>query len=304
MEVFHQMLSLQLQLFILIALGVLARKLGLIDGAGRKTLSGLLINVILPCNIVNSFLGGTGATGEFIRNCALIVGISAVIEAIAICLNRVLFRRYASQKANVMSYGMLCSNSSFIGLPVADALYGGQGVMYASFFTIPVRLIMWTAGLSLFTQVRRREALKNLATHPCILAVLAGVVLMVLPVRLPQVVSSTVTALSRCTIPISMLVIGSILADADVKSLLSKTVLYFTILRLIVFPLGVYAVLSLLPIDPLLVNISVLMTGMPAGSTTSILADRYGADSLFASQIVFASTLCSVVTLPLLCLIL
>ena len=80
--------------------------------------------------------------------------------------------------------------------------------------------------------------------------------------------------------------------------------LYFCLLRLIVFPLAVYAALYWLPLDRLLVSVSVLMTAMPAGSVTSILAEEYDCGDVFASELVFASTLFSVMTLPLLCAIL
>lgn len=301
MDVFGKMLTLQAQLFILILLGVLLAKLGVITAAGRKCLSSLLIDLILPCNIVNSFLGGTAVTADFMKNCLCAFCVCTVIQLTAILGSRVLFRRVERAKRSVLSYGMICSNSSFIGLPVAETLYGSMGVMVTSIFQIPIRFTMWTAGLSLFTNVERRDALKKLAVHPCIIAIFVGLALMVLPVKLPGFALETVTVLGRCCIPVSMLVIGSILAGANIRSLFDPKVLWFCFLRLIAFPMVVYGVLYFLPIDPLLKSISVLMTGMPAGSTTSILAEQYGCDSLFASRIVFASTLFSVVTLPLLC---
>ena len=304
MDVFRQMLSLQAQMFLLMLLGALMAKLRIIGEAGRKTLSALLLDLILPCNIVCSFLGGTGATPEFFKNCLLALVICTVIQTAAILGSRLAFRRYPREKKGPMSYGMICSNSSFVGMPVANALYGGMGVMYTSIFQIPIRFTMWTAGLHLFTQVERRQAVKMTLTHPCNLAVFLGLALMLLGVELPAFAMQTLTGLSGCCIPVSMLVIGSVLAGTDVRSLFSWPVLWFSLLRLVVFPLAVYGVLSLLPVDPLLTGISVLMSGMPAGSTTSILAEQYGCGSLFASQLVFASTLFSIATLPLLCLLL
>ena len=80
MEVFWEMLSLQETMFLLILTGVLIKKLKIIDAAGRKMLSDLLIDVILPCNIVESFLGGMVFPDGFARNCLLAVGLSAVIQ--------------------------------------------------------------------------------------------------------------------------------------------------------------------------------------------------------------------------------
>ncbi len=304
MDVFAKMLTLQSQLFILILMGTLLAKLCVINEAGRKCLSALLIDLILPCNIVNSFLGGAAVTADFMRNCLYAFCICTAIQIVAILGSRVLFHRLERARSSVLSYGMICSNSSFIGLPVAEALYGSMGVMVTSIFQIPIRFTMWTAGLSLFTSVERKDALKKLAVHPCIVAIFVGLALMVLPVKLPGFALETVAALSRCCIPVSMLVIGSILAGTNIRSLFDLNVLWFCFLRLVAFPMVVYGALYFLPIDPLLKSISVLMTGMPAGSTTSILAEQYGCDSLFASRLVFASTLFSMATLPLLCVIL
>ena len=304
MELFWEMLSLQGTLFLLILAGVLAKKTGIVSETGRKTLSDLLIYIVLPCNILESFLSGGQMPEGFVRNCLLAVGISAGIQLLAVYGSKLLFRKYPRGEKSVLSYGMICSNSSFIGLPIAHLMFGDLGVIYTSMFQIPLRFTMWTAGLSLFTSVSRKDAFRKLARHPCIIAVFVGLALMAVPIQLPGVLSDALDSLSGCTVPLSMLVIGTILADAPIRSLFSRPVLWYSCLRLVLFPLLIWALLRPLGLDPTLVNVCVLMTGMPAGSTGSILADKYGGAALFASELAFASTLCSIVTIPLLTLLL
>ena len=304
MELFWEMLSLQGTLFLLILAGVLAKKTGIVSETGRKTLSDLLIYIVLPCNILESFLSGGQMPEGFVRNCLLAVGISAGIQLMAVYGSKLLFRKYPRGEKSVLSYGMICSNSSFIGLPIAHLMFGDLGVIYTSMFQIPLRFTMWTAGLSLFTSVSRKDAFRKLARHPCIIAVFVGLALMAVPIQLPGVLSDALDSLSGCTVPLSMLVIGTILADAPIRSLFSRPVLWYSCLRLVLFPLLIWALLRPLGLDPTLVNVCVLMTGMPAGSTGSILADKYGGAALFASELAFASTLCSIVTIPLLTLLL
>lgn len=299
-----KMLNLQIMLFALMAVGIIVKKAGIITSENRKSFSNLLINVVLPCNIVSSFMGGIEISQELLKNCVLSVLLSAVIQLAVTYTNRFIFRKSTPERKNVMSYGMICSNSSFIGLPVADELYGDMGVLYTSIFQIPVRFTMWTAGLALFTDVDRKSAFKKLAKHPCIIAIFAGFFLMVLPFSLPDVITDTINSISKCTTPLSMFVIGAILADADIRTMFSKDVLYFTFWRLLGLPLLVWVILMPFRLDKLLVSICVIMSGMPAGSTTSILADQYGGDSMFASQMTFVSTLLSIVTIPLLGLLL
>lgn len=166
MEFFWEMLSLQETMFLLILTGVLIKKLKIIDAAGRKMLSDLLIDVILPCNIVESFLGGMVFPDGFARNCLLAVGLSAVIQLMSIYGSKLLFRKYPREQRSVLSYGIICSNSSFVGLPVARLLFGDLGVIYTSMFQIPLRFTMWTAGLSLFTSVSRKDAFRKLVRPP------------------------------------------------------------------------------------------------------------------------------------------
>ena len=301
MEFFWEMLSLQETMFLLILTGVLIKKLKIIDAAGRKMLSDLLIDVILPCNIVESFLGGMVFPDGFARNCLLAVGLSAVIQLMSIYGSKLLFRKYPREQRSVLSYGIICS--SFVGLPVARLLFGDLGVIYTSMFQIPLRFTMWTAGLSLFTSVSRKDAFRKLVRHPCIIAVFAGLLLMAAPVSLPGFLDSAVASVSSCTVPVSMFVIGTILADAPIRSMFSKPVLWYTCLRLVLYPLLLCVLLKPLHLDTTLTNVCILMTGMPAGSTGSILADKYDCDAVFASQIAFASTLCSILTIPLLTLV-
>lgn len=300
MDFIIQMLNLQLMLFALMAVGMIVKKAGIITADNRKSFSNLLINVVLPCNIVSSFMGKMEISHDFLKNCVLAVTLSALIQIFVTYFNRVLFRKEKEGRKDVMSYGMICSNSSFIGLPVADELYGSLGVLYTSIFQIPVRFTMWTAGLALFTDVDRRSAVRKLIKHPCIIAIFVGFVLMILPFSMPKVITETVNSISKCTTPLSMFVIGAILADADIRTMFSKDVLYFTFWRLLGLPLLVWAVLLPFHLDPLLVSICVIMSGMPAGSTTSILADQYGSDAMFASQMTFVSTLLSILTIPVL----
>ena len=300
MEFILKMLNLQFMLFALMMVGVIANKVHIITSQNRKSFSDLLINIVLPCNIVNSFLSKVEISDSFFRNCVLMLLLSSGIQIFATFISKLLFARFEKKKKNIMSYGLICSNSSFIGLPIAETLYGSIGVMYTSIYQIPTRFTMWTAGLSLFTSVDKKDAFKKLAKHPCIIAIFVGFFLMLLPVSLPSFLQNTIASISRCTIVLSMLVIGAILAETDIRTIFTKEVLYYTAIRLLLFPLFIFAVLQPFHLDPLLISICVIMSGMPAGSTTSVLADKYNCDPAFASRIIFVSTLFSIFTIPIL----
>ena len=304
MTLFFKMFQLQLQLLLLMVIGVIAFRKGIVTDAGRKSMSSLLINIILPCNILNSFLNKIEVNSELLTNCIMAVVISLAIQLAATYGSKLLFRSFPKEQSSVMSYGMIVSNSSFIGIPVVEYLYGALSVMYTSVFQIPIRVTMWTAGLTLFTSVNKKDAFKAVITHPCVIAVFTGFLLMLIPVEYPVFITGVISAVSKCTTAVSMIIIGSILAEIDYRQVLDKGALYFSFIRLVASPLLVMLVLRMLNVPDIIMKLSVILTTMPAGNTTAILAEQYGADSKFAARIILVSTLMSVITIPVLCLFL
>lgn len=297
------MMQLQLELFLLMLAGFLCRKTGIISQEAQGSLSDLLIYVILPCNILCGFTSGITVTRSLLTNSASALIISLVIQLTATYGAKLIFKKWPVNKGQVASYGMIVSNSSFIGLPVMQCIYGDIGVLLTAIFQIPIRFTMWSAGLAIFTDVDRKTVIKKVLLHPCILACFAGFVMMLMQVGFPGFTGKAVTALSQCTSPVSMLVIGSILAGVDTRNMIDRYTVEFLALRLIIFPLAVLAVLKLLHTDNVMTGVSVLLTAMPAGSTCAILAKKYGADAEYGAALIFLSTLCSIVTLPLMALL-
>lgn len=301
---FAKMFQLQMMLFLLMAVGVIFRKRNIISESGRKTLSNLTVNLILPCNIIESFLGEWNVSENLLRHCLVALGISLGIQVAALYLSMLFFAPVSRDKKNIFKYGLIVSNSSFIGIPVVGELYGNLGVLYTSFFQIPIRIMMWTAGLSLFTNVDKKESFQKLIKHPCIIAIVIGAFLMIASVPLPSFLGDTIAGLSKCTTPLSMITVGAMFANSKWSDFLDPSILYYCLIRLIVFPAIVFGAVRLLGIDLVLGNVAVLLSAMPMAATTAILADKYNYNGETASRSIFVSTLLSIVTLPVICLML
>ena len=117
-------------------------------------------------------------------------------------------------------------------------------------------------------------------------------------IPLPGFVDETVSALSSCTTAMTMVYIGTILSDVDWKTIVTGKQLYFSVMRLVIIPLIVWLPCRFLHVDPLITGVSVFLAAMPAGSTTSLLAAKYGADADSAAKCVVLSTALSVITVP------
>lgn len=290
-----ELLDLQLMMFLLMITGLVLRRMNIITIEGKKCLTDLIIDVILPANIIKSFL--IEFNHRILMNFLTIFLLSVGIQIFCTFLSHVLYRKEDSGRRKVLQYGIICSNAGFLGNPIAEGVFGSMGLSLASIYLIPQRIVMWSAGISYFTESPDRKTLfKKVITHPCIVAAITGIILMVTQFPLPGFVERTIGSLSSCCTAMSMVVIGTILSDVDFRHLADKTVLSYTVLRLVLIPAVVYVACLFLQTDGLVTGVSTLLAAMPAGATTAILAAKYDGNAIFASKCVVFSTVMSLIS--------
>lgn len=293
-----ELISLQLRMFLVMLVGLFFRKKNIISQEGKKNLTDLVIYLILPCNIVKSFM--ITFDRNTLRNFGLILVISVIIQVFCAILARVLYRRVKQEHKPILMYATVASNSGFLGNPVAEGVFGSMGLALASVYLIPQRIVMWSAGVSYFTGgSNRKEIVKRVITHPCIIAVFVGMGMMLSQISLPPFLEAALKDIGNCNTAMSMLVIGTILADVKPREILDYSILLFSGLRLILIPLAVYGGCLLFQIDPLVTGVSVLLAAMPAASTTAILAAKYNGDAVYAGKCVVLSTVLSLAATPI-----
>jgi predicted permease len=287
----------QLLLLSLISIGFITAKTGTVDKHGASTLGELVLNLLLPCNILSSFISTGGR--EIITSLALVFVISACLTLGSYFLGKFLLYRFLRpEQTKVLCYATFMSNAAFLGNPVVESIYGLSGLVYASVFLMPIRICMWTLGLALFTG--RGGGIRKVVFHPCLIATYIGLIFMFGGMGVPVFINRLVFTVGNCTTAFSMFVVGHILAQAGLKKTVTKTVFYYSFIRLLFLPLVLMILLLACGADPLIAGVSVALTGMPAPSTVSILANKYGGDSELASRIILASVLLSMLTVPVL----
>lgn len=302
MDSFFKMVDVQTVLFIYMAVGFGCRKAGIFNDVARDKLTDFVVFVTLPCMIFESF--NMAFSLESLKQGALALLIAVGMSCVALLLGKVLYNRFPYEEKSILQYGTLVSNSGFAGMPVVSGAYGDEGLFLGSLFIIPTRILMWSAGISLFTRADAKQAVKKVLLNPGIIAVEVGLVRMLFQIPLPHFVDTAVDNLGGCTSPMAMALVGAILVDVPLKTVFDLKSFYLVAVRQFLLPGICLAALRLLHVDPLTIGVSVVITGMPIGSTTAILAQKYVADAKFASKCVFISTLTSLVTVPILTLFL
>lgn len=296
--------SLQGTLFAMMLIGAWLKKRGVIDNNGKKCLTDLCVNIVIPCNIFKSCLIEFNM-GIF-KSCAMLLLSAVILQVICLTLNKFVFNRYAPQQKKVLQYCTIVPMSGFLGNPIAEGIYDQLGVLYTSIFLIPMRVVMWSVGTTYFVadaEIDKKKVLKNVATHPCLMAIYLGLFFMITQIQLPRVITETVRYIGNCNSALTMFIVGTILADVKLSTIFNKDTAAFSVFRLAILPAVALGVGKVLGLDNVSLGVSVLMTGMPAGATAAIFAARYESDAPFATKCVVMTTLVSMITLPIWCYI-
>ena len=294
---YETMANLMGMMFLLIMTGFMLRKFGLITDAGKKCITDVLLYAILPCNIIKAFTADLGS--DRWREFAVLLVVAVAVQVLALIICHFCYNRMNAGEKAVYQYATVCSNSGFLGNPVAESVFGSMGLLYASVFLIPQRVVMWTAGVSYFTrETDKRKAYKKILMHPSMIATYIGFIILIFHLTIPTPIYKAVVSLSNCTTAMTMMYVGTILVGVDFKALITKKQLYYNLIRLVIMPAIIWIGCRLLQIDPLITGVGVLLTSMPAGSTTSLLAAKYEADEESAAKCVVLSTLLSIIAIP------
>lgn len=301
---FFEICSLQLTLFLLMLTGAVLAKRKILAPPVVHGLTDLCVDLVIPCNIIRSFL--SSGTSETLKTCIVILAVGFLVQGLCIILNGFLFNQFPEQQKKVLQYCTIVSNGGFLGNPVAEGIYGNTGLLYASVFLIPMRIIMWSVGTSYFLPVKssQKTVIRNILTHPCLIGVYIGLFLMLSGFSLPSPIALVITNIGACNTALTMFIVGTILADIKISSVFHPVYFLFGTFRLLIFPTVALILCQIFSPDPVGKGIAVIMTGMPAGATAAIFAARYNGDAPFATRCVVLTTLLSMITLPLWCWIL
>ena len=286
-------------IFLEIGTGIVITKIGIMDDKNGKFLSNLVMTVTLPCTLLASagIDGGREAVAGMLKGYVVL----EIFYIVCICLCLLLSRAMhltRGQKAVLVGAAVM-PNSAFIGIPLITALLGSEaGALYGAAGIMAYNILFFTYVQHLFDP-EAKVSLKTFLT-PANVTTALMVVMLVSGLRLPGILESFCKAMGNTTTPLALIIAGGMLARSDLKKLVANPLVWLiTGLRCLVFPLGFLAVLCLLPLDPTLRMAVLILASCPAGSLTAVLAKQYDTEGELASQAVAHSTLCILISVPL-----
>lgn len=295
-------------LFLLMAVGFYCYKKGIITDETSKKISAIVVNIANPAMILTGCMSDEKIEGrELLMVAVIVVTIYVVLMLLATCMPHLL--RVEKRSRGTYRNMTIFSNIGFMGFPVIAALYGSGALLYASLFTIPFNVLIYTYGIAvMLPESEQKEKQKmplsrifNVGVIACIITII--VYLLKIPV--PAFIKSTTTHLSNLTAPLSMMVIGASMATMDLKKMFADVkLLIFSVIKLLVIPLVGVLIIRQFVDNPVICGVCMIMLATPVGSMTAMLAQQYDGDYEMASRGVALTTVLSVVTMPLVSMIL
>lgn len=306
-------------IFILIAIGIFLYRRKLLTEEGSKQISGLIINVTNPALLICSALedGPKASLGDLGIAFVSYAAIFAILIAAGFLFPYILRvpknLHYAYQMLTVFG------NVGFIGIPLASAVLGSKSLIFVSIFNLLFNLLIYTFGISLLQRAASRQGKEGaplpanqISSNRLQKLVNAGTISAAVTIlfylgnfQVPVILSSALSYTGRATTLLSMLVLGVSVAQIAPKDIFSHPKLYgFTLLRQILVPIGCMLLMHGILDNKLILNTMLLMVAVPAANMPLMLAKQMDMETESISQGIILTTVLSLVTVPLACLLL
>lgn len=285
-------------LCIIMLFGFIANKKGIINDTVESSLSTVLLNIALPAMVLASsnIEYSEGVVSNVIELLIVTIVHFAVVIAITTIIAKLL--KYEKGIFNVFIALIVFANVGFMGYPVVYAFFGQEGIFYASIVNLVFGVLVWTYGILLFNSKGsiNYKKLINMGT----ISSVGTILLVIFKIKIPTLLISALDITGKMTVPLSMVIIGSMIATVDYRELFSDIKVFIvSILRLLIIPIATAFILKLFNLNQMVLSISILMAAMPSAAINAIFAKQYDSEPIFASVGVFITTILSIVTLPI-----
>lgn len=286
-------------IFFVVLVGYVCYKKKIIQENVSKSISALVVNVCSPAVIIGSAVTrDESITYDKMLN-AVLAGlvVYAILFAASVIVPKIL--RVEKKWKNHYAMMNLFGNNAFIGIPVVSAVLGTGALFYVSIMIVYFNIIFYTYGLVLCEGNEAKFSFKNFLNVGNVSIVLM-LLIFFLDIKVPVVFSDALGHMANATTFLALLVVGINLARTKLITIFTNKKLYwFVLIRFIMVPIATSFILRMFVSDPLIYGVMIIMSAVPVGNLPLMRVEEIGGDGRLLSQGVIFSTLCALVTIPL-----
>ncbi|API90020.1 malate permease [Marinilactibacillus sp. 15R] len=311
----------------IILLGFIARKKEIFNDQVGKILSKVVLTVALPALAFKAFMQDIDPSSLAEGRNVLIWGIAIYI--ILIVLSKPIFMKFKGDEQDTLRVLTIFGSTTFFGIPIVGAIYGTEGVLYASIFNIGYRIFLYSYGYIKMSGLKMEmKNVKSMFLNPIVLATFLGLFIWLVQGYLPQVTVATETGLTEVAFlridqtapwlfqpmtylagiasPLAWLAIGSTLGEVSFKkAAASNTSWFYSFAKVILVPiiniafLLILTLTNILPVSLVGLGTIVVMMATPTATVAAAYAISFDKDALLASNASLLSTISAVVMMPI-----
>jgi hypothetical protein len=290
-------------MFIIILVGIVCYRVRLVDREMNKKLSDLVLMLVNPIVIFASYQREFEAT--LLKGLLISLILAVITHFISILIGQLLIRGKKHSADLVLErFAVIYENCGFIGIPLAQGLFGSEGVFYITAHMTIFNLLVWTHGLIIMTGKSDRKSIGKALLSPSVIATVSGIVLFICKFLLPGTLNEALTYIGNMNTPLAMLVAGVTIAQTDIKRLLGKARIYYiSFLKLLFVPIVMILIYRWVPIPRIVLLSAILVAACPTAATINLFSIRYEKNYLYSSELFAMTTLLSMGTIPLIMMI-
>ena len=289
--------------------GFILMKRKMLSEACIPGFSKVLLFVCQPCLAVYTFTQLEFSL-EMLKNLGIFALLIAAIHAIMLCGSYLVLRKkYVQSVYRIITIGTTFGNCAFFGIPIIEALMpevASEVIVYTTVYAVVMNILGWTVGSAIISGDSKYISIKKIFLNPATIGLAVALLFYVLRVDLGAELSSMIQVTGKSATPISMVVMGMRLATMDLRRVFADVRIYLAIfVKQIIMPLITFGIIMLLPfIDLNLRMVLFITTACPAASIVLNFAEIVGEGQDSAANLVLVSTILSILTLPLVMLLL
>ena len=288
---------------LIIILGYFLTKIKYLDDNSTKKLTNILLMFVTPCMIIKAFQKEFDYA--YLKNFGIAIVLSILVHIFGMICAKLFFKNDGGKRYKVNRFSAIYSNAGFMGLPLLSAVLGQDGVFYGCAYLVVLTILYWTHGIYIYTEDKKQLSIKKILLNPGVISTALGLFFFFANFKLPYVVDQTVTHLANMNTPLAMLILGKYLTEVDFKKVLKEKSIYIVcFVRLVFIPIVFALFLRILGINETVSSAVLVSASCPIAVAATLFANKYNSDAPYSSQVVSVSTILSVITIPLIFLIL
>ena len=311
-------------LLILMVPGFILVKCNMLSDSVQSGFSTMVLYVCQPALMLMAFQKKPYSP-DLAVNMLIVAGLALLIHGVMIAFMMLAFRnKQKSAKINCLRFASVFGNCGYMGLPFLQSLFSfntsylAEVLIYGGVVIVIFNILTWSVGVFMMTGDKKQINIKNMLVNPTVISLLIAV-LMFFTIQKPLVdlftpdtfgdkvftgLSKSINFLAEMVTPLAMTVLGMRIARVNVKQLFTDKWAYVNVVNKL-FIMGIITILVVawLPVSTVVKYTLFFLLSMPSANNTVLFAVNFGGDAESGSIFVLLSTILSIVTIPLMFLI-